>query len=77
MFNALMQKGIITRPATVMGFPTSLRVSVGTPRECRQFLQALDAVLGLTRPNTAVWNTWLERIRPLMTRGARWPVLAI
>ena len=77
VFNALMQKGIITRPATVMGFPTSLRVSVGTPRECRQFLQALDAVLGLTRPNTAVWNTWLERIRPLMTRGARWPVLAI
>ncbi|HCH66350.1 MAG: histidinol-phosphate transaminase [Deltaproteobacteria bacterium] len=77
VFEALMREGIITRPATVMGFPTSLRISVGTPRECRQLLQALDTVLGLTRPHTAMWTTWLERIRPLVTRGARWPVLAV
>lgn len=77
VFQQLLRQGVITRPADVMGFPTSLRISVGTPRECRLLLRALDEVLGLSSPREPVWTSWVNRLRPLVTRGARWPVQAI
>jgi len=72
VFEAMLREGVITRPATVMGFPTSLRISVGTPRECRLLLAALDTVLGVAREPVPVWTSWLTRMRPLVERSARW-----
>jgi len=41
----LLREGVITRPMGPYGFPTSLRVSVGTDPEIRRFLKALQKVL--------------------------------
>ena len=56
VFQELLREGVITRPASVMGFPSSLRISVGNARECRLLLSALDTVLGLTRPSIPFWS---------------------
>jgi len=49
-FQALMRRGVITRPMTGYGFPTALRVSVGTPEQDRRVLEALAEVLDEVPP---------------------------
>jgi histidinol-phosphate aminotransferase len=44
VYDALLRKGVIVRPFA--GLPTSLRVTVGLPRENDRFLTALAEVLG-------------------------------
>ncbi len=45
VFRALQRRGIIVRPMDGYGMPDRIRVTVGTPRENRGFLAALEAVL--------------------------------
>jgi histidinol-phosphate aminotransferase len=44
-FQALLQRGVIVRPMRPYGFPTHLRVTIGTARENDRFLAALREVL--------------------------------
>jgi histidinol-phosphate aminotransferase len=46
LFSALLRKGVIVRPVKNYGFPTHLRISVGTDVENRAAITALKAVLG-------------------------------
>ena len=46
IFDALLPKGVIVRPVDNYGLPDFLRVTIGTERENRLFLDALQAVLG-------------------------------
>jgi histidinol-phosphate aminotransferase len=43
-FLRLLHAGVIVRPMKIYGFPTSLRVTVGTHSENEQFLEALHRV---------------------------------
>lgn len=45
IFDALLPKGVIIRPVDGYGLPDFLRVTIGTERENRRFLDALQAVL--------------------------------
>lgn len=45
VFQALLERGIITRPGDVLGDPNCLRVSVGTEEEMKIFVEALETVL--------------------------------
>jgi histidinol-phosphate/aromatic aminotransferase/cobyric acid decarboxylase-like protein len=45
LFQALMQKGVIVRPADGWGYSTHVRVSVGLPDMNRRFLAALRECL--------------------------------
>ncbi len=45
VFEALLKLGIIILPGHLFGYPTSLRVTVGTPEENEAFLNALQKVL--------------------------------
>jgi histidinol-phosphate aminotransferase len=45
MFTALLKKGVIVRGGHELGFPTSLRVTVGSPAENERFLTALTACM--------------------------------
>ena len=44
--DALLRHGVIVRPMVGYGFPTHLRISIGTPQENERCLAALKAVLG-------------------------------
>lgn len=44
-FRALLQRGVIVRPMRPYGFPTHLRVTIGTVRENDRFIAALREVL--------------------------------
>lgn len=44
-FVRLLHEGVIVRPMKLYGFPTSLRVTVGTRAENEQFLEALRRVM--------------------------------
>ncbi len=44
-FVRLLHEGVIVRPMKIYGFPTSLRVTVGTHGENEQFLEALRRVM--------------------------------
>ncbi len=46
LFEALMARGVITRPVANYGLPHHLRISIGTRAELDAFLKALDALLG-------------------------------
>jgi histidinol-phosphate aminotransferase len=46
LFRRLLRRGVIVRPLDSYGFPTCLRVSLGTPAEGARLLEALDAVRG-------------------------------
>jgi histidinol-phosphate aminotransferase len=46
MAEALLRQGVIVRPMVGYGFPTHLRISIGTPQENERCLAALGAVLG-------------------------------
>lgn len=45
VFERLMQRGIIVRGGHALGFPTKIRVTVGSAEENKQFIEALEAVL--------------------------------
>lgn len=45
VFDALMKKGFIVRGGHSLHFPTSIRVTVGTPEHNTKFIQALEQVL--------------------------------
>ncbi len=44
--DALLRHGVIVRPMAGYGFPTHLRISIGTPAENERCVAALKAVLG-------------------------------
>lgn len=46
VFDALLRRGVITRPGDVLGNPNCLRVSVGTDEEMEIFVNELKAVMG-------------------------------
>ncbi len=48
VFNGLLRKGIIVRGGHQLGFPTSLRVTIGSQEQNRKFIQALEQVLAET-----------------------------
>jgi len=43
--DALLRHGVIVRPVVGYGYPTHLRISVGTPPENERCVAALKAVL--------------------------------
>jgi len=45
MYNALLHKGVITRPVVNYGLPNHLRVTIGTESQNRDFIQALKEIL--------------------------------
>ncbi len=46
VFQALLNRGIITRPVPMPGLSRYLRVSIGLPHENQQFLETLAAIFG-------------------------------
>jgi histidinol-phosphate aminotransferase len=46
LFQRLLEKGVIIRPADGWGYPTHVRVSVGLPEENRHFLSVLKSCTG-------------------------------
>jgi histidinol-phosphate aminotransferase len=44
MARSLRQKGVLVRPLTVWGAPTSVRVTLGTPEQNQHFVRALASV---------------------------------
>ncbi len=46
VFEALLRRGVITRPIPNYGFPTALRISIGTKPENDRMIAALGEVLG-------------------------------
>lgn len=47
VFEALLRQGIIVRSGTALGFPTAIRVTVGTDAQNEKFVNALEQVLAL------------------------------
>lgn len=47
VYEALLREGVIVRPIANYGLPNHLRITVSTPEENQQCLDALDKVLGL------------------------------
>lgn len=45
IFEALVKRGVITRSGDLLGLPTALRVTVGTPEEIEIFVQEFKAVM--------------------------------
>ena len=45
VYDALLRRGVITRPMDAYGFPEHLRVTVGLAEENRRFITTLEAVL--------------------------------
>jgi histidinol-phosphate aminotransferase len=50
----LLKRGVIVRPMRWMGFPESIRVSVGTQAENEKFLQAIAGLLSPAAPKPVV-----------------------
>ncbi len=47
IYNALLREGVIVRPIANYGLPDHLRITISTPEENQQCLDALDKVLGV------------------------------
>lgn len=45
VFQALLERGVITRPGDLLGLPTAIRVTVGTPKEIDVFVREFTAVM--------------------------------
>jgi len=45
VYDRLLRQGVIVRPVAGYGMPEHLRVTIGTPKENRRFLKALEAAL--------------------------------
>ncbi|MFC4078078.1 histidinol-phosphate transaminase [Salinithrix halophila] len=50
VFQCLLSKGIIVRSGAALGYPTHIRVTVGTPEQNRVFLAQLAVCLGKPAP---------------------------
>jgi histidinol-phosphate aminotransferase len=46
LVSRLLREGIIVRPAKGFGLPNCIRVTIGTPAENKQFIQALKKLIG-------------------------------
>lgn len=46
LFEAMLRRGVITRPIPNYGFPTALRISIGTREENARMIEAMGEVLG-------------------------------
>ncbi|WP_442604175.1 histidinol-phosphate transaminase [Paenibacillus sp. KN14-4R] len=46
VFQALLAEGVIVRSGSLLGYPETIRVSIGTMEENTAFIQALEKVLG-------------------------------
>src|SRR5579875_1344990 len=49
-FLRLLQEGVIVRPMKIYGFPTSLRVTLGTHEDNERFLEAMRRILATPSP---------------------------
>ena len=47
VFKAMMLRGVIVRTGDIFGYPTFIRVTVGTPEENERFIKCLQQVLAL------------------------------
>jgi histidinol-phosphate aminotransferase len=45
VFESLLRKGIIVRGGHQLGFPTKIRVTVGSQEQNEKFVEALESVL--------------------------------
>ncbi|MCR8641241.1 histidinol-phosphate transaminase [Paenibacillus sp. N1-5-1-14] len=45
VFQGLLAEGVIVRSGTLLGYPETIRVTIGTPEENKAFIQALEKVL--------------------------------
>jgi len=45
VFQGLLQQGVIVRPGDIFGYPTHIRVTIGTPAENTRFINSLRTVL--------------------------------
>lgn len=45
VYRGLLGQGVIVRPGDIWGYPTSIRLTIGTEADNRRFLKALDNVL--------------------------------
>lgn len=45
VWDALMRRGVIVRPGDIFGYPTHLRVTIGTPEENQRFVSELEGIL--------------------------------
>jgi len=50
IYQALLERGVITRPGDLLGNPTCLRVSIGTQEEMEIFVKALREVMSELAP---------------------------
>jgi histidinol-phosphate aminotransferase len=46
IYEALLRRGIITRPVPGYGFPNALRITVGLPAHNKKLVEALGEILG-------------------------------
>lgn len=46
VFNALLKEGVIVRTGDIFGYPSFIRVTIGTPEENKRFVVCLCKVLG-------------------------------
>jgi histidinol-phosphate aminotransferase len=44
LYNALLREGMIIRPGSIWGYPTSARITIGTMDENRRFIEKLEKV---------------------------------
>lgn len=49
VFDALLREGVIVRTGDIFGYPTHIRVTIGTEDQNRRFIRALEKVLGNAR----------------------------
>jgi len=49
MFLEMQRMGVIVRPIKNYGFPTALRVTVGTPRQNRKLIRSLKKAIGIVK----------------------------
>lgn len=47
LFPALLREGVIVRTGDIFGYPSFIRVTIGTPGQNQRFIQVLKKVLGL------------------------------
>lgn len=46
VFESLMKQGVIVRTGDIFGYPTYIRITIGTPEENQRFIKELKGVLG-------------------------------
>ncbi len=44
MYHALLKEGVVIRPGSIWGYPTSARITIGTMDENRKFIEKLEGI---------------------------------